>query len=89
VLEIRVVNHSRFQAADVRFGSFADIRRSKPGAALSPKADIEVTHRHVCFGPFPESSSAASGLFDQFVGTAGKREWKGDIERGGGLEVDV
>jgi len=31
-----------------RFGSFADIRRSKPGAALRPKADIEVTHRHVC-----------------------------------------
>ena len=38
-------------------------------SALPPEANIRVTHRHVCFGPFSDSCIAASeDLFDHLVG---------------------
>ena len=58
-------------------------------SALLPEADIRGARRRVCFGPIPDSCTAAkSVLFDHLIG-AREQGWRHfQSERPGRLEVD-
>jgi hypothetical protein len=55
-------------------------------SGLPPRADIRVTHRHVCFGPFPDSCTAANSQTLRYLVGAGGQRWSKQIFAHGQLK---
>jgi hypothetical protein len=72
----------------VRSGSELNVSKSSP-LHLTKRASTRRAATSLMGHMRTHASQRAVGLFDQFVGTARQREWKGDTKRVGGLEVDV